>query len=142
MSLIGEAAKDVKEIDATFSVNDLIVLLNKICVHMAGEFEIHQTPSRYIQIVYAPDVLDEVGFDEGHMVSDFVDTQDRERNTLWISEKVVIAFINRNLYGIASMLYFLPRIPYDARRCFWDFRTISPLNKSSRVVTSFQKVGV
>ena len=106
MSLIGEAAKDVKEIDATFSVNDLIVLLNKICVHMAGEFEIHQTPSRYIQIVYTPNVLDEVGFDEGYIVSDFVDTQDRERNTLWISEKVVIAFINRNLYGIASMLYF------------------------------------
>ena len=106
MSLIGEAAKDIKEIDKTFSVNDLVVLLNKICVHMTGEFEIRQTPSRYIHIVYTPYVLDEAGFDEGYMVTDYVDTQDREQNRLWISEKVVIAFINRNLFGITVILYF------------------------------------
>ncbi len=106
MSLIGEAAKDIKEIDATFSVNDLVVLLNKICVHMAGEFEVRQTPSRYIHIVYAPDVLDEVGFDEGFMVSNFVDAQDRGQNPLWINEKVVFAFIDRKLYGVATMIYF------------------------------------
>ena len=106
MSLITEAAKEVKEIDETFSVTDIAVLLNKICVHMAGEFEIRHTPSSHIQIVYTPHVLDKAGFDEGYIVRDLVDTQDRGQNSLWISEKVVIAFIDRNLYGIASMLYF------------------------------------
>ena len=45
MSLIAKAAENVDEIDETFSVTDLTVLLNKICMPMAGEFEIlHITP--------------------------------------------------------------------------------------------------
>jgi hypothetical protein len=39
-------------------------------------------------------------------VCDFVETFDRRQNTLWINERVVIAFIDRKLYGVAFMLYF------------------------------------
>ena len=106
MSLIAEAVEGVEEIDETFSVTDLSVLLNKICVHMKGEFEVNQTPSDYCQIVYKPYLVNEVEFDEEYIVSDFVDTLDRGQDTLWINEKVVMAFINRSLYGVAFMLYF------------------------------------
>ena len=106
MSLIAAAVEGVEEIDETFSATDLSVLLNKICGHMRGEFEVNQMPSDYCQIVYKPYLVNEVEFDEGYIVSDFVDTLDRGQDTLWINEKVVIEFINRRLYGVAFMLYF------------------------------------
>lgn len=106
MSLITEAAKGVNEIKETFSVTDLAALLNKICRHMAGEFEIRNTPSHYVQIVYTADILNEAGFDEGYIVSDFVDTHDCGQNTLWVNEKAVIGFMDRNLCDIAFILYF------------------------------------
>ena len=106
MSLIAEAAEGVEEIDETFSVIDLSVLLNKICVHMSGEFEVSQTPSDYYQIVYKPHCVNEAEFDEGYIVSDAIDTFDRGQDTLWINEKVLMAFINRSLCGVPFMLYF------------------------------------
>ena len=44
MSLIAEAAEDVKEIDEVFSIINLFVLLNEISKYMSGEFEVRQTP--------------------------------------------------------------------------------------------------
>ena len=95
-----------EDVDAVFSITDILCLLRSVNTYVPGEFEIRHTPSGYIQIVYALYVLDEAGFDERYIVGDFVDTQDREQNSLWINEKVVIAFIDRNLYGVAFMLYF------------------------------------
>ena len=120
ISLIAEAAESVDEIGENLSIADLVALFNKVCLHMAGEFEIHQTPSDYCQIVYRPYVVNDAEFDEGYIVSDFVDTQDPGQPILWINEKVAMAFIDRNLYGVAFMLYFLPRIPNDAERYFWN----------------------
>ena len=37
---------------------------------------------------------------------DFADTLNQGQNTLSISEKVLTAFINRKLYGVALVLYF------------------------------------
>ena len=106
MSLITEVATGVGEIDKTFSVADLVNLLNKVCVHMSGEFEIHRTPSDYCQIAYKPYLVNESGFDEGYIVRDFVGTPDRVQDTLWVNEKVVMAFMDGSLYGVAFMLYF------------------------------------
>ena len=106
ISLIAEAAEDVDEVNETFSVADLVILLNKVCVHMSGEFEIHRTPSDYCQIAYKPYLVNEARFNEGYIVSDFVDTPDRGQDTLWINEEVVIAFMNRSFYGVAFILYF------------------------------------
>ena len=106
MLLISESAKEVKEIDETFSGTDIAGLLNKICVRMAGEFEIHHTPSHYIQIFYTPCVLNKTEFSEGYIVSHFEDTDNSGQDTLWINEKVFMAFMNRDLYGVAFILYF------------------------------------
>lgn len=106
MSLTAKAAEGIDEINETFSIADLIVLLNKTCLHMAGEFEIHRTPFDYCQIAYKPYLVNESEFDEGYRVSDLVDVPDRVQDALWINEKVVIAFMNRSLYGVAFMLYF------------------------------------
>ena len=106
MSLIAEASKEVKEINETFSVTALAALLNKICVYMKGEFEVRRTPSGYLQIVYTPCIVNETEFEEGYRVDDIVEAPNHGQNTLWLSEKVVVAFIDRNLYGVAFMLYF------------------------------------
>ena len=105
MSLIADAADGIDEIGETFSVSDLSTLLNKVTAYMAGEFGIRRTPSHYYQIVYEPYAIDEAEFDEGYIVSDFVDTHDAKQNSLWITEKVIIAFIDRKLYGAATMIY-------------------------------------
>ena len=105
MSLITEVATGVDKIDETFSVADLVILLNKVCAPMSGEFEIHRTPSDYCQIAYKPYLVNESGFDEEYRVSGIVDVPDRVQNTLWINEKAVIAFMNKSLYGVAFMLY-------------------------------------
>ncbi len=106
MSLIADAAKGVNEIDETFSVTDISALLNKMTEHMAGEFEIRRTPSHYCQIVYEPYAFNEAEFDKEYIDTGFVDTQDDGQNCLWVNEKVLIAFIDRKLYGVAFMLYF------------------------------------
>ena len=106
MSLITEATEGVNEIDEIFSVTDIAALLNKISMHMSGEFEIRHTPSRYIQIVYRPYVFNEAEFDEEYLLSNFIETHDASENRLWVSERVLIAFIDRNLYGVAFVLYF------------------------------------
>ena len=106
MSLIAEAAKDIDEIDETFSVTDISALLNKMSVHIQGEFEIRRTPSCYCQIVYEPYAYNESEFDEEHISGDFVDTHNDGRECLWVNEKVLFAFVNRELYGVAFMLYF------------------------------------
>lgn len=81
-------------------------MLRSVNAHVPGEFKVRQTSSDYCQIVYKPYVVNELGFGEGCIISDFVDTHDRGQNVLWINEKAVITFINRNLYSIALMLYF------------------------------------
>ena len=106
MSLIAEAATGVDEIDEAFSVADLVILLNKICVHRSGEFEIHRTPSDYCHITYKPYLVNEAEFDEGYRVSDLVDVPDHVQDALWVNEKVAIAFMDGSLYGVAFMLYF------------------------------------
>lgn len=114
-SLIAEAAKDLNEINETFSVSDLIALFNKASMHMSGEFEIHRTPSCYCQIVYKPyepPTLYEPEFDkesefyENYIPTDLGDTPHDGQNCLWVSERVLSAFMNRELYGVAFMLYF------------------------------------
>ena len=107
MSLIAEAAEGINEIDETFSVADLSDLLNKVSTHMSGEFEIRRTPSCYCQIVYEPYVSNESGFGEEHYrYSNSTDPHDEWENCLWVSEKVLLAFIDRKFYGVAFMLYF------------------------------------
>lgn len=106
MSLIAEAAKGVYEIDEIFSVTDLSALLNKISMHMSGEFEIRQTPSDYRQIIYKPYPINIAEVDRVRIDSNFVDIHDAPENCLWVSEKVLFAFINQKLYGIAFVLYF------------------------------------
>ena len=106
MSLIAEAAKDIDEIDETFSVTDISSLLNKMSVHIQGEFAIRRTPSCYCQIVYEPYVFNESTFDEEHISVDIIDTHNDGQECLWVNEKVLFAFVNRELYGIAFMLYF------------------------------------
>lgn len=110
-SLIVEAAKDIDEISVAFSIDELSILLNKVCIHMPGEFETRRFPSRYCQIIYKPYVLNAAEFEGTYMPSDFVEMDDVEmddkrQNSLWISEKVLIAFIDRKLYGVAFALYF------------------------------------
>ena len=107
MSLITEAAEGINEIGETYSVADLSDLLNKVSTHMSGKFEIRRNPSCYCQIVYEPYVSNESGFDEEHYrYSNSTDPHDDWESCLWISEKVLLAFIDRKLYGIAFMLYF------------------------------------
>lgn len=106
MSLIAEAAESVDEINETFSIADLAILLNKICVHMEGEFEVRRTSSGYYQIVYVPYVFNEVGFDEDYLLSNFTETHNASENRLWVNEKVLIAFIDQKLHGIHSAVYF------------------------------------
>ena len=106
MSLIAEAAEGIDEIDETFSVADLSVLLNKICKHTLGAFEVHRTPSQYYRIVYKPAVWIPGEFEKEYILGDFVEADDAGPNRLWISEKVVTAFMDRKLYGVAIMIYF------------------------------------
>lgn len=106
MSLIAEAAEGIGEISEPLSMIDLSEMLNKVCTHMPGAFEIRRTPSSYCQIVYEPYVLNAAEFKDGYALRNFVDTPDTEQNCLWVSEKVLIAFIDRKLYGVAFMLYF------------------------------------
>ena len=106
ISLIAELAEGIDEIEETLSVTDLSALLNKISMHMSGEFEIRQTPSNYCQIVYKPCVSNQIAVDEAHIDSEFVDIYNASENCLWINEKVLFAFVNRELYGVAFMLYF------------------------------------
>ena len=106
MSLIAEAAEGVAEIEETFSITDLSVLLNKVCAYIPGEFEIRRTPSNYCQIVYESYAFDEGEFEEMYTDIGFVDMHDTRQDCLWINEKVFIAFIDRKLYGLAFMLYF------------------------------------
>lgn len=106
MSLIANVAESINEISEMFSMDDLFILLNKVCIHMPGEFEIHRFPSRYYQIVYKPYILDAAEFEETYMLSDFVETDDQGQNRLWISEKAFSAFIDRKLYGVATLIYF------------------------------------
>ena len=106
VSLIGEVAADIDEIDEIFSLTDLSILLSKVSVHMSGEFEIRRTPSKYCQIVYEPCVFNSAEFDEGYISTDLVSTHDHQQDRLWINEKVLFAFIDRKLYGVAFTLYF------------------------------------
>ena len=106
VSLIADAAENINEISRIFSVDDLLILLNKVCVHMPGEFEIRRFPSCYCQIIYNPYISNAAAFEETDMLSDFVETDDKGQNRIWISEKVVFAFIDRKLYGVATTIYF------------------------------------
>ena len=106
LSLIADFAEEVNEVFETLSVADLSVLLHRITTHMSGEFEIQPTPSRYCLVVYKSAVLNEAGLDDASVVPDFSDPLNQEQNTLWMSEKVLTAFINRQLYGVAFELYF------------------------------------
>ena len=106
MSLIAEAAEDIDEIDGTFTVTDLSTVLNKVFAHMVGEFKIRRTPSCYCQVVYEPYVFNEPELDEVYIASSCVDAPDKGQNCLWINAKVLTAFIDRQLYGVAFMLYF------------------------------------
>lgn len=104
--LIAEVAEGVPEIKEVFSISNLSALLNKICASIPGEFEVHQTPSDYCQIIYKPYVYDESEFGEVNIDRGLVDQQDHWQDCLWINEKVLVAFIDRKLYGVAFMLYF------------------------------------
>lgn len=106
LSLIADASESINEIREVFSKDDLFILLNKVCIHMPGEFEIHQFPSHYYQIIYKPYIFNAAEFEQTYMLSDFIETDDQGQNRLWISEKVVIAFIDRKLYGVATLIYF------------------------------------
>lgn len=107
LSLIAECTESTDEIGVTFSVNDLHTLLNKVTLHMEGEFEMRQTPSNYCQIIYKPSASNEAALNEEYYRHrDSVETHDDEQICLWVSEKVLSAFIDRKLYGIAFMLYF------------------------------------
>lgn len=106
MSLIAEAAEGIDEIDETFSVVDLSLLLNKICQHMSGTFEVHRTPSQYYQIVYKPAVWNTGEFKKEYILGDFVEADDAGQNHLWISEKTVTAFMDRKLHGVPARIYF------------------------------------
>ena len=105
MSLIAEAAEDIEEIDATLSVSDLPMLLNRICEHMSGEFAVHRSLSGHVQIIYEPHVLNETEFGVAYINTNFGETDDDSQNHLWISEKVLFAFMDRKLYGTAFILY-------------------------------------
>ena len=106
VSLIADAAESISEINRTFSIDNLFILLNKVCVHMPGEFEIRRFRSCYYQIIYNPYIFDASAFEETDMLTDFVETDDKGQNRIWINEKVVFAFIDRKLYGVATMIYF------------------------------------
>ena len=106
MLLIADAAEAIHKRVEPFSATDLSVLLNRITSYMSGDFEIQRTPSRYCLVTYKPYALTEAELDDEYIVSYFADTQDRGQNFLWINEKVFKAFIDRELYGLAFMLYF------------------------------------
>ena len=106
LSLIADAAESINEISEMFSKDDLFILFNKVCIHMPGEFEIHQSPSRYYQIIYKPYILDAAEFEGTYMPSDFVETDDNGQDCVWVSEEVLFAFIDRKLYGVATLIYF------------------------------------
>ena len=105
-SLIADAAENINEISRVFFIDDLLILLNKVCVHMPGEFEIRRFPSCYCQIIYNRDIFNAVAFEETDIPSDFVEMDDNGQNRIWISDKVVYAFIDRKLYGAATVIYF------------------------------------
>ena len=106
MSLIADTAESINEISEMFSKEDLFILLNKVCIHMPGEFEIHQSPSRYYQIIYKPYILDGAAFEETYRLSDSVETDDQGQNRIWVNESVLFTFIDRKLYGVATLIYF------------------------------------
>lgn len=106
MSLIADFSEEVNEVFETLSVADLSVLLHRITTHMSGGFEIQPTPSQYCLVIYKSDDLNEAGLDNAFVVPDFSDPLNQRQNTLWMSEKVLTAFINRKLYGVAFELYF------------------------------------
>lgn len=106
MSLIGVAAEGTNDITTPFSVADISVLLNKVCVYMPGRFEVRHLPACYCQIVFEPRVLNEAEFDEEYVSNELANIQDREQVRLWITEKVLFAFMDRNLHSIAAAIYF------------------------------------
>ena len=106
MSLIADAAESINEISEMFSMDDLFILFNKVCIHMPGEFEIRKCPSRYYQIIYKSYILDAAEFEETYMLSDFVETGGQGQNRIWIGEEVLVTFIDRKLYGVATLIYF------------------------------------
>ena len=106
VSLIADAAENINEIRGIFSIDDLLILLNKVCVHMAGEFENRRCPSRYYQIIYKPCIFNAAAFEEEYIPSDLVETVDKRQNCLWMSAKVITIFIDRKLYGVATLIYF------------------------------------
>ena len=106
MSFIAAAAENIEEIDEIFSVTDLSDLLNQMCVLMAGEFKVRRSPSDRCQIVYVPYDLDKVVPDEEYLLSDFIETHDILESCLWVSEKVLITFIDQRLHGLAIIVYF------------------------------------
>ena len=106
MLLIAEAAESTDEVDEVLTIVDLSTLLNKVSMHMSGEFKIRRTPSQYCQIAYEPYVFNEAELDKAYINNDFVDLHDDKRDCLWINEKVLFAFRDRKLYGTAFALYF------------------------------------
>ena len=106
MSFIAAAAESIEEIDEIFSVTDLTVLLNKVCMPIAGEFEVRRSPADRCQIVYVPYDLNKVVSDEEYLLSDFIETRDILEGCLWINEKVLITFIDRRLHAFAIIVYF------------------------------------
>ena len=73
---------------------------------MSGEFEIHRTPSDYCQIVYVLCVPNEAEFDEEYVWVDSTETHDASESRLWISERVLLAFMDRKLHGVPTAIYF------------------------------------
>ena len=106
MSLIAEAAESIDEIEETFSITNLVVLLNELCVHMAGEFEVCRTHPPYCQITYKPFEFNEAEADQDYLLSDFREGHNASETRLWISNEVVMAFIDRKLHGTATVVYF------------------------------------
>ena len=142
MLLIAKAAENIKEIDETFSIADLSTLLNRVSMHMAGEFEIRQTPSHYCWFVYKPYISNEAELDETYIDIGFVDVHDDNTDCLWINEKVLFAFINRKLYGAAFALYFYLGHLMTRDAAFAVSHNISFEKILDRCNVSFQKVAL
>ena len=106
MSLIAKAAQGINEIDGTFSIDDVLILLNRANTYMSGEFEIRQTSSSHYHIVYKPYPYSEEEFEEEYILDNHVEAHKQNKKLLWVSEKVLTAFLDRKLYGVALMIYF------------------------------------
>ena len=106
MSFIAEAAEGVEEIEETFSVSNLSVLLNEISKDISGEFEVCQMPSTYCQIVYMPFSFNGAAFDEESVLSNIIEMPDAPKIHLWVNGKVLTAFIDKRLHEVAIAIYF------------------------------------